>query len=269
VELEVGPCRIRRADPAVRERVARRLAATYRVGYFRMLLDEETRMARSEIRLRTGLRPADAELVDAVWLPTIVFSRPAFEALSHRVAAELRRYQHQHPLELGMPRAALRTALGLDGRTFDEVAEHLAAAGVLVADASAVRTPDHVPEQGGPQREALLRVLAEAKSSPPLLPELHRAYDPALVRAMVRTGELVQVAPDLVYRARDLERVKEQLVGLVEGSGPFTVAQFRDLVSTTRKYAVPLLEYLDRTGFTRRQGDLRVLGPSAGEARTA
>jgi selenocysteine-specific elongation factor len=269
VVLEVAPGRVRRADPAVREKVIRRLAAANRVDYFRMLLDEETRMARSEIRLRTGLRPADAEQLDAVWLPTIVFSRPAFESLSQRAAAELRRYQQQHPLELGIPRAALRTALGLDGRTFDEVAEHLADAKVLVADASAVRTPDHVPDQGGPQREALLRVLAEAKSSPPPLPELHRSYDPALVRALVRTGELVQVAPDLVYRAGDLARVKEQLVALVEDSGPFTVAQFRDLVSTTRKYAVPLLEYLDRTGFTRRRGDLRVLGPSAGEVRSA
>ncbi|MGH2719796.1 MAG: SelB C-terminal domain-containing protein, partial [Actinomycetota bacterium] len=45
--------------------------------------------------------------------------------------------------------------------------------------------------------------------------------------------------------------------------GPFTVAQFRDAVGASRKYVVPLLEYLDRMGVTRRQGDLRVLGPKA------
>jgi selenocysteine-specific elongation factor len=112
-------------------------------------------------------------------------------------------------------------------------------------------------------------MLDEAGFSPPMLTELHRRYDPALVRALVRTGELVQVAPDLVYRGTRLDNLKQQLAAAIEQSGPITVAQFRDLVATTRKYAVPLLEYLDRTGFTRRQGDVRVLGPSAGAARSA
>jgi selenocysteine-specific elongation factor len=269
VVLEVAPGRIRRTDPAVLDRVRRRRAAGDRLAYLRVLLEEEGRIGRSEIRLRTGLAPAEAEAVDAVWLPTVVLSRPAIEALAQRASVELRRYQQQHPLELGMSRAALRAALGLDARVFDEVADHLARQGVLVADASAVRTPDHVPDQGGPQRDALLGSLDDAGFSPPLLSELYRTYDPALVRALVRSGELVQVAPDLVYRAARLEGLKEQLAAAIAGVGPVTVAQFRDLVSTSRKYAVPLLEYLDRTGFTRRQGDVRVLGPSAGAARSA
>jgi selenocysteine-specific elongation factor len=49
--------------------------------------------------------------------------------------------------------------------------------------------------------------------------------------------------------------VKERLA---EGKG-LTVAEIRDLLGTTRKYAVPLCEYLDRVGLTRREGDLRVL----------
>jgi selenocysteine-specific elongation factor len=269
VVLEVAPGRIRRGDASVLERVVRRRSATDRLDYLRLLLEEEGRMARSEIRHRTGLVPADAERLEAVWLPTNVFSKASFDGISQRASAELRRYQQQHPLELGMSRAAVRAVLGLDARSFDEVVEHLAEQGVLVADASAVRTPDHVPDQGGPQRDALLQSLDEAGFSPPPVPELHRLFDPALVRALVRTGELVQVAPDLVYRAAGLQRLKELLAAAIEGSGPVTVAQFRDLVSTTRKYAVPLLEYLDRIGFTRRQGDVRVLGPSAGTAQSA
>jgi selenocysteine-specific elongation factor len=45
---------------------------------------------------------------------------------------------------------------------------------------------------------------------------------------------------------------------LAEGKG-LTVAEIRDMLGTTRKYAVPLCEYLDRVGVTRREGDLRVL----------
>ena len=56
---------------------------------------------------------------------------------------------------------------------------------------------------------------------------------------------------------------KEKDQQRIAGGGPFTVAEFRDLVGASRKYAVPLLEYLDQAGFTRRQGDVRVLGPEA------
>jgi selenocysteine-specific elongation factor len=49
---------------------------------------------------------------------------------------------------------------------------------------------------------------------------------------------------------------------LAEGAG-LTVAEIRDLLGTTRKYAVPLCEHLDRVGTTRREGDLRILGVAA------
>ena len=57
-------------------------------------------------------------------------------------------------------------------------------------------------------------------------------------------------------------RVAERLAS---GAGA-TVAEIRDLLGTTRKYAVPLCEYLDRVGVTRRDGDLRVLGVAGGAA---
>jgi selenocysteine-specific elongation factor len=56
--------------------------------------------------------------------------------------------------------------------------------------------------------------------------------------------------------ARKLVREK------IAADGPVTVAQIRDLLQTSRKYAVPLSEWLDQTGATARRGDLRVLGPN-------
>ena len=75
----------------------------------------------------------------------------------------------------------------------------------------------------------------------------------------VAEGFLVHVADDMYLHA-DAEadmrrRVSERLAG---GAG-MTVAEIRDLLGTTRKYAVPLCEYLDRAGVTRREGDLRLL----------
>jgi len=63
---------------------------------------------------------------------------------------------------------------------------------------------------------------------------------------------------DAIYLHRDAETQMRKLVGerLAAGKG-LTVAEIRDLLSTTRKFAVPLCEYLDRVGVTRREGDLR------------
>jgi selenocysteine-specific elongation factor len=75
----------------------------------------------------------------------------------------------------------------------------------------------------------------------------------------VAEGQLVKVADDLYLHA-DAEADMRRRVGdkLREGKG-LTVAEIRDLLGTTRKFAVPLCEYLDRVGVTRREGDLRLL----------
>jgi selenocysteine-specific elongation factor len=75
----------------------------------------------------------------------------------------------------------------------------------------------------------------------------------------VAEGLLVHVGGD-IYLSMEAEtdmrkRVAERLVNGVRA----TVADIRDLLGTTRKYAVPFCEYLDRIGLTRREGDLRVL----------
>ena len=72
-------------------------------------------------------------------------------------------------------------------------------------------------------------------------------------------GQLVKVAED-IYLHADAEAEMRRKVSerLAQGAG-MTVAEIRDLLGTTRKYAVPLCEYLDRVGVTRREGDLRLL----------
>jgi selenocysteine-specific elongation factor len=65
---------------------------------------------------------------------------------------------------------------------------------------------------------------------------------------------------DEIYLHADAEAEMRRLVGarLAQGKG-LTVAEIRDLLGTTRKFAVPLCEYLDRIGVTRREGDVRLL----------
>ena len=64
----------------------------------------------------------------------------------------------------------------------------------------------------------------------------------------------MQVSDDLVYLPDQVEEIKSGLSAL---PNPFTVAEFRDLFQISRKYAVPILEWLDSSSITRRNGDLR------------
>ncbi|MGH2731900.1 MAG: selenocysteine-specific translation elongation factor, partial [Actinomycetota bacterium] len=261
VVLEPRPRALRRGDRTLLKGARERLDAPDRLAYLEILLAEEGHLAQRDALSRTGLDPDSAKQGNGVWLSSTVFSEQAFEDISSHLVSTLRSHQRSHPREPGMPRGAMRATLGLDPRPLQEAVEELARRNVIVADATVLRTPDFTPALGGPEREALVRELEEAGAAPPSLAELGRRFDPALLRALIRAGELVQVSPDLVFAASAIERFKSAVAESIERSGPITVAQFRDLIQATRKYALPVLEYLDRIGFTRRQADLRVLGP--------
>jgi selenocysteine-specific elongation factor len=76
---------------------------------------------------------------------------------------------------------------------------------------------------------------------------------------MERNKTVVRVASDLYFLTSALEHVTRTLTEQLAAKADITPADFRTLFSTSRKYAIPLLEYLDRTGITLRVGDSRRL----------
>ncbi|MHB2017978.1 MAG: selenocysteine-specific translation elongation factor [Candidatus Xenobia bacterium] len=129
-------------------------------------------------------------------------------------------------------------------------------------------TPDHVPSLDANQQKALDRMLAEIKKNefaPPSLDDLRDGLriDPKLHRLLVEhlqeTARIVYINKEIYFLAETLETVRARVRDFVAKNGAMTPAQARDLLQTTRKYIIPLLEYLDETRFTKRQGDARVL----------
>jgi selenocysteine-specific elongation factor len=108
----------------------------------------------------------------------------------------------------------------------------------------------------------VLIALAEAGVSPPtpaeLMTRLRVSED--LIQALIDQGELVSVAPDLIYRADTFADMVIKIRELIAEHGSVTVATARDALDTSRKYALALLEHLDERRITRRVGDTRVLG---------
>jgi selenocysteine-specific elongation factor len=81
-----------------------------------------------------------------------------------------------------------------------------------------------------------------------------------LLGYLLSEGKVVRLTEDLIYAPEQLEKLTQEVTAVLRTKGVLTVADFKTITGVSRKYAVPLLEYLDARGVSRRQGDNRVPG---------
>jgi selenocysteine-specific elongation factor len=213
-------------------------------------------LERVEALYRAGTSEVGAGVVE---LGSLLVSPAELARLTDKVTGLLEQHHATHPLEKGMSREAARAAVGLPPDAFDALIDLLAE---VVQEGAAIRSAEHRVALD-PQQEAtrahLIAAIDAGGFAPPLTDELEA--DPALLRTLVSSGELVRIG-DFHLTGRRATEARSKVRARIEDGGPVTVADIRDLLGTTRKYAVPLCEWLDATGATRRQGDLRLLGPT-------
>jgi selenocysteine-specific elongation factor len=124
--------------------------------------------------------------------------------------------------------------------------------------------PRFTPEQAR-VAEAFESALLETPASPPGYEEVVQSRRlPAgpsreVWDALIDAGTIVRVAEGVFFHRRALDRVKEQVRAHLAAREKMTASEFRDLIGSSRKYAVPLLEWLDQARVTRRVGDERIL----------
>ena len=256
VVLDPLPSRARRGD-ADRLLLLERLRDAGPVEAAAALVDAEGALNVRELAARVS---DEVPRVDgAVTLGDMVLSQTRYQETVARMRALVSAHHAARPLERGMPRAALRNELRLDAGTFDALvtSDH-----EIAVEGPLVRAADHGVVLDVEQRDArdgLVATIEAAGFAPPLEKEL--GVEPSLLRALVDAGELVKIDGFFLTSAQAQE-ARTRVRDAIEEAGPMTVAQIRDLLGTSRKYAVPLCEWLDRTGATRRQGDVRTLGPT-------
>ncbi len=194
-----------------------------------------------------------------------VFARGALEAFETQITEALQRFHANNPLAAGMPMGQFKR--GFPSPALDTVLDLMQEDHKVVIDGSVARLPNHkgtrlTVEERLAADKALGR-LRDADASPPEFSDAGISTD--LARALERNGELVFLTPAIAYPSDVWADIEKRVVGFITDNGSATVAQIRDAVGTTRKYAVPLLEKLDATGVTRRKGDVRELGPRGRE----
>ena len=112
-------------------------------------------------------------------------------------------------------------------------------------------------------RARLVQEPYNGPTRPELLAESPEAR--ATLDFLLKSGEWTELKDGILLRTEDFLRATHLALEVIRRDGSVTVATFRDAIKATRKYALPILDRCDRLGYTRRDGDLRVLGPRADE----
>jgi selenocysteine-specific elongation factor len=248
----------------------------------RAVLGLDREIGRSASWIATALDVAEAAILTAARedgevtllpsdeAPEILALRERWEAWRDRLVEALGIFHRENPLLPGIEMEPLRTSLPGDvpAKLFRSLVDRLAAERRLVREESVVRLPTHKVEMRRDEQETTSRFEALLESggfTPPDVKQLAElAKLPAkrvleLLRALERTGSVAKVAEDLYYPTATIDRVRELVTERIRTAGGLGAADFRDAIGASRKFAIALLEYLDRTGFTIRVGDVRKL----------
>ena len=199
-----------------------------------------------------------------------------FELLSRSAVEEVRSHHQREPLSRGLARETLRERhfAQLAPEVFRLVIARLETGGVLATDKDLVRAREHSLELSPADaqlRERLSALYEKAGLEVPSLDHVFadagvvtagRAYGRKILQLLIDDGTLVRVQAEMFIHLRALDRLKELLRTYAAKHEPerlIDVGTFKDLAGVSRKYAIPLLEYLDREHLTRRSGDKRII----------
>ena len=199
----------------------------------------------------------------------LLISRPSFDALKERVVGELSDFFDLQQHRLFMPREELRSRLGpeLAPRFFEMLLADLIEGGGLESTREGVslggRKAQLTPKQQK-AREEIERVFREAGCSPPTFSQAEEQFGDTkaarqMISLLIEQGALTKISPTFACHRANLDPAREKIRDHFNGSDKLQVGDLKTLLGVSRKHAVPLLEYFDRTGLTTRVGDHRVL----------
>jgi selenocysteine-specific elongation factor len=200
-------------------------------------------------------------------LDSHLVSESAWQALSARVKRDVEDFHRRFPLRPGMSKEELKNRLGLASRLFDAALAEWTASGEL-ADRGAFVASAGFEVKVSPELQrkldGALAALRQKPFSPPSESELGLSAEELAVLA--GQGKVTRVSDNVLFETGAYQQMIDRTVARIAEQGKITLAEFRDMFDTSRKYAQALLEHLDERRITRRVGDERVLGPAAKRA---
>jgi selenocysteine-specific elongation factor len=177
-------------------------------------------------------------------------------------------FHKNNPLVGGISKEELRARVDATPEVFETAAAMLVGDKKLELVGDLVRLPGHgvaMKDEEAESKRKIEDAFASAGLKVPALQEVIAGLKVDKVRAhkivtlLLRDKVLIKVADELVFHGSALEQLRRQMTSYKAKSSRIDVAKFKELTGVTRKYAIPLLEYLDRERVTRRVGDERAI----------
>jgi selenocysteine-specific elongation factor len=227
-------------------------------------MENEVRAVAQNLAKAGAIRVVSAE-------PLLLLAEAQFQEVAKKLVARLETFHKENPLLPGIPREELHAAAGrrVKTETFRAALEELAKQNKIVLQGELVKKPGSeitlTPEEARAKQQ-LEQAFAKTGLAVPSVKEVvaqlavESQHAEKILQILLREKTLIRVSPELIFHRDALARLPEMLQNYKKSKGPcIGVATFKELAGITRKYAIPLLEYLDRQRLTRRMGDERVI----------
>jgi selenocysteine-specific elongation factor len=201
--------------------------------------------------------------------PLLYISSARYEEIRASIERSLREFHAEKPLADGMAKETLKKKAlpSWDARAADIFLDSLLREGALESHGKIISLPGEsatVTDEQGRLIDEVIKRIEERPTSPPTLSELAPAMrlDRQMLSDLLTIAEkqerAVRVSPELYFSPGAIEAAEKKLRDSIKPEG-ITVSEFKTLIGTSRKYALPLLEYFDRAKVTFRAGDVRRL----------
>jgi len=263
--LDANPRKHRRSDDVVlnilearsRGDVSEILAAHLNTGWVDVAtLTQSVGAEVDEVALIVS-RVTEAD--NARKLGNLLFDSRYLEKLRKQASEILSDYHEANPLQKGMSKEELRVKVKMAPQIFDSFLASSPDFEVIGDRVKLTRMKLELSGEQLKQREEIEELFRQSGFSPPSKDEIASRFSNQLFYSLIDSGTLVRITRDFVVHRDVLEEGKKRIARGAKEKGPLKLTQIKEILGTTRKYAVPIAEYLDRTGFTRREDDLRTV----------
>ncbi|HEY2390922.1 MAG TPA: selenocysteine-specific translation elongation factor [Candidatus Angelobacter sp.] len=198
----------------------------------------------------------------------LLLSSEAVQKIRTKLLAALEAFHKANPLVGGISKEELREKLGLHQTVMENLLAQLAKDKKAETAGEQVRLAGRgveLKDEEAKAKSQIEKAFADAGLKVPLMKEVldklpvDKARAQKLVTLLLRDRVLVKLADDLVFHQTALEGLRQLMAAQKAKTPKIDVGTFKDLLGVTRKYAIPLLEYLDQQRITRRVGDERII----------
>jgi selenocysteine-specific elongation factor len=189
--------------------------------------------------------------------PRLLMTAPEYQNTVKRASDIVQEYHKKYPLRRGMPKEELRNKLKLAGAGVSFISKLITDA-VLTEEGTDVRLPGHAIKLTAAQQARMTEFLNIVTSNPAAVSTMELP-EPDILTLLIQQNKIVKVSDGVIFTAAAYDEMVRKIVAHLKVNKKITLAEARDMLQTSRKYAQALLEFMDSQRITRRIGDDRVL----------